>query len=99
MEVKGHLANLRPHRVRERLRNVRTVALDNLYGLPATSRMGRGKRPNKPKQLPRLLPVGEVLPLRVQWALRVVQEEQVRLSPRWTPSVQPGDPTNPRPQV
>ena len=69
--VKGHLASLRPFRVRERLRNVRTVALDSLFGLPATSRMGRGKQPKVPKQLPRLLPVGEHLPVQVQEQLRV----------------------------
>ncbi len=64
------LANLRPFRVRVRLRNALTVVLDSLYGLPLTSRMGRGKQPKQLRALPRLLPVGEQLPLEVQEQLR-----------------------------
>ena len=69
------------------------VVLDSLYGLPLTSRMGRGKQPKQPKELPRLLPVGEHPPL-PPWVVRVVREEQARLSHRSMSSVQLDDLTN-----
>ena len=69
MEAIEHLASLRPYRVRERLRNARTVALDNLFGLRLTSRMVREPQP-KPLRLVPPLPLGEHLPLRVQEELR-----------------------------